>query len=552
MSTRTADIIIEGARVRTMLPGDLDGGAPRSIAIAGGRILGVGAADAVREAFRGSGTRIDDAAGRTITPGLIDAHLHPIQGVDIVQGVDLGGLTDLRIVLDRLREEAARVRRDTVGGWVRAWNLDYAAFEGTRIAAATIDEALGDVPALLYFFDVHTALVNTAGLAAAGITGARTFEDTSEVVVDADGRPTGELREESAYADVLAVIPKLSREETLDTARRTLALMCRSGLTGGAIMDGNTGTLDLLEALDATGSGLPVRIVSAVDVKPAADAEERARLMAQRDRGGDRWRGGMIKLYADGVIDSGTGWLYEPDTHGEGTTPFWADHDAFVRTVAEFTAAGFQIATHAIGDRAVGETISAYEAAGLRAAGRPTHRIEHLECLDPRDIARLAATGVTASMQLMHMQWRIPDGSDAWSERLGPDRAKQAWNAGSVLRAGAPLALGSDWPIAELDARVGLAWAMLRRTPGDRDAHVYEPEERLTALEALHGYTRGAALAQGDDDLGVIREGAHADLAVWEEDPALVSGDEILHLPVTTTYLAGVRDDAPTSAARAE
>ncbi|PII96811.1 amidohydrolase, partial [Leucobacter sp. OLES1] len=342
----------------------------------------------------------------TITPGLIDAHLHPIQGVDIVQGVDLGGLTDLRVVLDRLREEAARVRREPVGGWVRAWNLDYAAFEGVRIAAATIDEALGDVPALLYFFDVHTALVNTAGLAAAGITGARTFDDTSEIVVDADGRPTGELREESAYADVLAVIPKPSREETLDTARHTLALMRRSGLTGGAIMDGNTGTLDLLEALDTTGSGLPVRIVSAVDVKPAADAEERARLMAQRDRGGDRWRGGMIKLYADGVIDSGTGWLYEPDTHGEGTTPFWADHDAFVRTVAEFTAAGFQIATHAIGDRAVGETISAYEAAGLRAAGRPTHRIEHLECLDPRDIARLAATGVTASMQLMHMQWR--------------------------------------------------------------------------------------------------------------------------------------------------
>lgn len=551
MSTRTADIIIEGARVRTMLPGEPDG-AVRSIAIADGRILGVGDADAVRDAFRGAATRVDDAAGRTVTPGLIDAHLHPIQGVEIVQGVDLGGLTDLRTVLDRLREEAARVRRETVGGWVRAWNLDYAAFEGARIAASTIDEALGDVPALLYFFDVHTALVNSAGLAAAGITGARTFDDTSEIVVDADGRPTGELREESAYADVLAVIPKPSREETLDTARRTLALMRRSGLTGGAIMDGNTGTLDLLEALDTTGSGLPVRIVSAVDVKPAADAEERARLMAQRDRGGDRWRGGMIKLYADGVIDSGTGWLYAPDTHGEGTTPFWADHDAFVRTVAEFTAAGFQIATHAIGDRAVGETISAYEAAGLRAAGRPTHRIEHLECLDPRDIARLATTGVTASMQLMHMQWRIPDGSDAWSERLGPERATQAWNAGSVLRAGARLALGSDWPIAELDARVGLAWAMLRRTPGDRDAHVYEPEERLTALEALHGYTRGAALAQGDDDLGVIREGAHADLAVWEEDPALVPGDDILHLPVAATYLAGVRDDAPISAARAE
>lgn len=540
-----ADVILEGARVRTMVPGDArESGAPNlSIAMAGGRILGVGDAAEIAEAFRGTTTRIDDARGQTVTPGLIDAHLHPIQGVDIVQGIDLGGVTELCELLDRLRAEAAKVRRDTTDGWVRGWNLDYAAFEGAPLAASVIDEALGGVPAMLYFFDVHTALVNTAALQRAGVTGGHTFEDTSEVVLDASGKPTGELREESAWALVLAHIPQLSKEETLDTARSIFARMRRSGLTGGTIMDGSIATLDLLEALESDADGLPVRIVSAIDVRPSAGVEDRALALSQLHRAGARWRGGSIKLYADGVIDTGTGWLYAPDTHGDGLEPFWVDQEALRQTVREFTAAGFQIATHAIGDRAVGETISLYETVGCRAQNRPVHRIEHLECLDPRDIARLGATGITASMQMQHMQWRLPDGSDAWAERLGPERAAQAWSAASVLRAGAPLALGSDWPIADLDARQGMAWAVLRRTPGDRDGFVYEPHERLSAAQALHGYTRAAALAQGDDDLGVVRTGARADLALWADDPAAVTGDDLAELPVLATYLDGERLD---------
>lgn len=541
----SADVIIEGARLRTMLPGTEGDTDARigSVAIADGRILGVGDSAEISEAFRGASTRIDDARGQTVTPGLIDAHLHPIQGVDIVQGIDLGGVTELRELRDRLRAEAARVRRETTDGWVRGWNLDYAALEGAPIAASTIDEALGDVPAMLYFFDVHTALVNTAALQRAGITGGYTFDDTSEVVLDASGKPTGELREESAWALVLAHMPQLSREETLSTAREIFGRMRRSGLTGGTIMDGSIATLDLLEALDESADGLPVRIVSAIDVRPSAGSEDRALALSQLHRGGARWRGGSIKLYADGVIDTGTGWLYTADTHGEGLEPFWVDQEALRQTVQEFTAAGFQIATHAIGDRAIGETISLYEAVGCRAQNRPVHRIEHLECLDPRDIARLGATGITASMQLQHMQWRLPDGSDAWAERLGPERAAQAWSAASVLRAGAPLALGSDWPIADLDARHGMAWAVLRRTPGDRDGFVYEPHERLTAAQALHGYTRAAAIAQGDDDLGVIRPGARADLALWADDPATVTGDDLAELPVLATYLDGDRLD---------
>lgn len=542
MAQQTAETIIEGAIVHSIVPGDVDP-TPRSIAIAGGRILALGDPAEIRNAFAGASTRIEPADGMTVTPGLIDAHLHPIQGVELCQGVDLGGISNRRELSDALRAEAARVRAGAGGGWVRGWNLDYAVFDGVPLSSALIDEAVGGLPTLLYFFDFHTALASASALARGGITGARSFGDSSEIVVDAAGAPTGELREESAYQPILAAAPAPGRAETLDAARATLARMRRSGLTGGTIMDGDATTLDLLESLADSGTGLPVRIVSAVDVRPGYSAEKRAEIRALRDREGPRWRGGVIKLYADGVIDTGAGWLYEPDADGQGLTGFWGEQGRFVETVREFADAGFQIATHAIGDRAVGETISAYEAASGGGVGAARHRIEHLETLDPRDVRRLAETGITASMQLPHMQWRIPDGSDEWARRLGPERAARGWNAGSVLRAGARLALGSDWPIAELDARVGLAWAVLRRRPGARDDFVYEPHERLTNAEALHGYTRGAALAQGDEELGVIRPGAIADLAVWAADPLRVDGDDLAELPVTATYVDGARED---------
>lgn len=539
MAGTTADLIIAGARVHTMVEGDVHTG-PRSIAIAGGRVLAVGEADAIAAAFRGENTQIDDATGSTVTPGLIDAHLHPIQGVELCQGADLGGVRDLLELREALAAEAARVRNSGGSAWVRAWNLDYAVFDGAQLTSRFVDDAVGDLPAMVFFFDFHTAVASTEALRLSGITGARDFEDTSEIVVDAEGSPTGELREDSAYQPVLDIAPKPSRDETLAAARATFAKMRRSGLTGGTIMDGNSETLDLLEALDSSGMGLPVRIVSAMDVKPSYTAEQRAAIAAQRDRAGNRWRGGVIKLYADGVIDTGAGWLYEADADGDGLNGFWPNTEDFQAAVREFAEAGFQIATHAIGDRAVGETITAYEAVGSISRSGVPHRIEHLETLDPRDVARLAATGITSSMQMPHLQWRIADGSDEWARRLGPERASRAWAAGTVLRAGAPLALGSDWPIADLDARVGLAWAMLRRAPGDVDGFVYEPEERLTVAQALHGYTRGAALAQGDDDLGIIRAGARADLAVWAEDPLQASGDDLATLPVRATYLDGL------------
>ncbi|MEZ3160477.1 amidohydrolase family protein [Microbacterium sp. BWT-B31] len=481
--------------------------------------------------YIGPATEVVALAGQTVTPGLIDGHLHPLQGLELTLGVDLGGITTAQALLAALREEANRAIAEDSDPWVRGWNVAYDVFRELPLTAAAIDGAVLGLPTLLILFDGHTALASTEGLRRGGITRARELADTGVIVTDSGGVPTGELREMSAYEPVRLASPAVPRAEVLRKARALLWELRSSGLTGGCIMDGGAATLDLLTELDG-GPGLPVRLVTAIDHEPGFDEERTLANLALRDNSGKRWRSGLVKLYADGVVETGTSWLFDQDAAGGGIEPFWRDMEAYARTVSRYASAGFQVATHAIGDRAVASVIDAYVRVGSLSRSGAPHRIEHLETMADRDVARLAATGITASMQPLHMQHRSADASDEWSRRLGPARAARAWRAGDLWRVGAPVALGSDWPIAQNDARIGLAWAMLRRRPGDVHAPVFEAEQRLTAYQALHGYTIGSALAQGDSDLGIIAPGARADYAVWAADPLAVTGDELAQTPV--------------------
>jgi predicted amidohydrolase YtcJ len=537
MRTSFADSILVNANVVTLAPGRPEATA---IAVRAGRIIAVGDAETLAE-YRGAGTTVSDLGGRTVTPGLIDAHLHPIQGIELAAGVDFGGVRDPNVFLAELRKTAgsAQLERAHGGaGWVRGWNLDYDVFSTLPLTAAAIENAVLGLPTLLMFFDGHTALASREALHRAGITGARNFTDTSEIIVDAAGVPTGELREDSAFDLVLKSAPALTTAQTVERVREIFGQLGASGVTGGCIMDGNRASLDLLDEVDASGTGLPLRIVSALAHNPGYDEDRTQDYLSMRDRRGARWRGGLIKLFNDGVIDTGTAWLYEPDTQGDGLTSFWQDPTEFERVVQRYSAAGFQIATHAIGDRAIGTTIDAYLAAGVHS-GRAPHRIEHLECTADRDLARMAAAGITASVQPLHLQWRKADASDSWAARLGPERTARAWRVRDMIDAGALVALGSDWPVAQLDSRIGMAWARLRRTPGQPDAPVFEPTQVLTAAEALLGYTAWAAEAQGDRDLGRILPGFAADLAVWDDNPLTVSADELLSVPVHATLVNG-------------
>ncbi|WP_426517382.1 amidohydrolase [Diaminobutyricibacter sp. McL0618] len=509
-----------------------------AIAIRDGRVIAVGEERDVLE-YRSARTEIADLGGRTVTPGLIDAHLHPGLGATRAIGVDFTGVTDQATALALLRTEADRLAREGTDGWVRAQNLDYELFRTLPMTAAAIEAAVRGMPALLFLFDGHTGLASREALARSGIDGPRSFDDASRIVVDALGAPTGELRGTTAIELVLAHAPVQTTAQTIVRVRQILAELSATGFTGGCIMDGNRESLDLLEQLDTSPGGLPLRLVTAVDHGAGDDEDKVRENLSLRDRRGARWRGGVVKLYADGVIDTGTGWLYEPDSDGAGLQSFWKDQAAFVRTIRRYNDEGFHIATHAIGDHAISATIDAYATAGSRLGPAAPHRIEHLECMADRDLSRMAAAGVTASVQPLHMQWRKADGSDAWTTRLGPERAARGWRVRDMIDHGILVALGSDWPVAQLDARIGMAWARLRRAPGRPDDVVFEPDQVLTALEALKGFTSWAAEAQGDHDVGRIHPGFRADLAIWEANPLAVTADELPDVPVHATLVDG-------------
>lgn len=356
-------------------------------------------------------------------------------------------------------------------------------------------------------------------------------------MVDEAGAPTGELREPSAYQLVFEAAPAPSHEEDRDRLRDMFRRLAAVGLTGGAIMDGKDATVDLLAELEDRGE-LDHRVTVHHWHAVGDTDDDVARVIANRDRRGRLWQTGAIKLFSDGVIDTGTAWLHQPDSCGDGRAAFWPSWERYGEVVRAYHDAGFLIATHAVGDYAVSRVLDVYATLPERS-GLPFHSIEHLEVLSDADVSQLHGSGVTASMQPLHMQWRAADKSDNWTVRLGPDRDETGYRVRDVLDAGVTLTLGSDWPVAQYDPRLGMAWARGRHTPGDPSAHVFEPSQRLSGEEALLAYTLWPAQARGHDDRGLLAVGAVGDLTVWAADPVDASPDELPEIPIALTVVDG-------------
>jgi predicted amidohydrolase YtcJ len=313
--------------------------------------------------------------------------------------------------------------------------------------------------------------------------------------------------------------------------------MNRTGLTACHMMDGTLATPDECRDLERTDR-LTIRQVVPFTVEPTMTDEEITEAIEAGAQSGRLWRSGWAKLFIDGVVESGTAWLEQPDTHGRGTEPNWPDPERYADVIGRFARAGAPSITHAIGDRAVRCALDAYRRAGRVARG--PHRVEHIETMQDDQLPRFAGEGVVASQQAIHLQWMQPDMSDPWSTSLGRDRAGRGFRIGEIRRSGAVLALGSDWPVAGYDPREGMAWARLRRRPGDRGADSYLPDQRLSALEALEGYTTHAARAVNDQDVaGVIAPGYRGDLTAFAEDPVECDADDLPQLPVRLTVVDG-------------
>jgi predicted amidohydrolase YtcJ len=523
------DLIIWGARFRTLDP-DLP--VCSAVAIKDGSIVATGD-DASMRAMRGPGSTVVDGRGIAFVPGLTDSHIHPLMSTLTAQGADLFAATTLDDIRARLAAERTRVGP---GAWIQGWGLQFEPFAQTGIRGDLFDEATGGQPMLLRCVDLHTAVANRAALDRAGVHGPVAFAEEAAVVC-ADGVPTGELQEWAAIRLVQKVLPAVDDETRYHWFKESFRRFNAVGLTALHAMDGSPSDFDIYRRLEANGD-LTCRVVVPLWQEPRMTLSEMRDQLPFKSARGRLWRGGAAKFFIDGVIETGTGWLVEPDTRGQGSHPTWPEPERYAEAVSLFAGAGFQCITHAVGDRAVQAALDAYEAAG--AAPGVHHRVEHIELVQERDVPRFARLGVVASMQPLHMAAARADGSDEWAQRVGPRRTKQAFRAQTLRSAGAILALGSDWLVAPFDPRLGMAWARLRRTPGRLEMPPRAGDQALTGMQALAGYTTGAAMTISEEDVaGRIKPGFRADLTGFAADPVDTDADALPDLPVMMTIVAG-------------
>jgi predicted amidohydrolase YtcJ len=500
-------------------PGPAPEGAPTAVAVVGERIAAVGTdADIIRD--WGDGAEPIDARGGLITAGLEDAHIHFRMGAMSLVGADLSGAASVEELIERVRAYAARnPDRDWIMG--RGWT--YGPFGDRLPTRDELDRAVPDRPAFMDCFDGHTGWANSRALAAAGID--RDTPDPPGGVIVRDpstGEPTGALKEMAAEL-VEAASPQPSEDEKLDALVEASRLYAAAGLTSAQDAWSSPEEFRLYERLQERGP-LTARMRLALQMEPRLDPAEWDRRLAGWEESTFPWRtdpwirGGIVKGFVDGVVESRTAYMlgpYEGDT--SRGLPNWSDEE-LREAVAIAHRRGWQVELHAIGDAGVRQALDAYEALGPGQAAERRHRIEHIETIDPADIPRFARLGVVASMQPHHMDPQPADLA-VFTGNIGPERARTAFPWASIVRSGAVLALGSDWPVVRFDPSLALHAATTRQTADGWPEGGWQPQERIGIAEALDAYSWGGAYAaHAEEERGRVEPGALADLTVFDRD----------------------------------
>ncbi|MEV8337624.1 amidohydrolase [Leucobacter sp. NPDC077196] len=515
-----------------------DGASPQpagldTVAIRDGRVIAAGSRDELA-IHVGDDTVIDEHPGATLVPGLVDGHTHIVFGLELTRGVQLTDLT-LDEAQDRIAAAAAEA---APGTWLFGWGTDPNIFTESGFTGKLFDEAAAGHPVFLRLRDAHSAVINSAGIEAIGLTGRETFPDESAVGVDEQGQPTGYLLELSAMDLALGQVPAESHEELADRLAVVLNGMAASGITGTHVMDFHAGSREVLEILESRGD-LPIRLRFSPMVLPGATDETLEQTAALQGLHGRRWRVEGVKFMIDGTVDNGSAWLREPDCYGQGRRSIWTDTEAYRGALRFFAERGIATATHAIGDQGVAFVLDAIESLG-EVAQRSAHRIEHIETIPDSTVPRFAELSVAASMQPIHgTRHTRADRTDNWSVRLGEERASHGWRCRDIRESGAVLALGSDWPVTPYDPRVMMAESILRYPVARPELAPVQPKQALTVQQALEGYTSHAARAIGVDDEGAVRPGARAAFTVFAADPLTMSAQELATIDVVATYVDG-------------
>jgi predicted amidohydrolase YtcJ len=524
-----ADLIVTAGHIYTA---DSSRPTVEAFAVRGGRFAYAGSRDSAL-ALRGKGTRVLDLGDATVVPGLADAHAHLTDLGFSLQSVDLRGLDSYAEVVRRVAERARAIPK---GRWITGYGWDQNRWPGKRFpTSAALDSAVPDHPVLLDRIDGHAVLANRAAMQAAGITSQVKDPDGGRIERLAGGVPSG-VFVDNAMALVRRAVPAPTDDEIRSALMAAAQDVNRWGLVSIQDMGEPRRNIEQIEALARDGK-LPIRayVMIADDSADLAHYFERGPQAGLYD--GHVWIRG-IKLYADGALGSRGAALLAPYADDPGNRGLLVSSEQHLEQRTEDALRhGFQVSTHAIGDRGNRNALDAYEAA-LKAVPTPDARlrVEHAQVLSPADIPRFAKLGVIPSMQASHQTSDMP-----WAEdRLGPERVKGAYAWRSLLETGVIIPNGTDFPVEQVNPFITFHSAVSRQDSTGHPPGGWYPDQRMTRDEALKSMTIWPAHAAFQDSvMGSISRGKYADFTVLDQDIMTVPADRIQKTHVVVTYLGG-------------
>jgi predicted amidohydrolase YtcJ len=531
------DLVLRG-RVRT---GDPLAPVARGVAVHDGRVV---ALDEAALDLADAAAETVDLRGGTVLPGFGDGHVHPLWGGVELAGPQLRDATSVDEVVDAVRRYAAAHPDHE---WVQGGPYDATLAPHGRFDATWLDDAVPDRPVVLQSADHHCAWVNTEALRRAGIDSDTVDPPSGIVVRRPDGTPLGTLVEWTAMDLVLRHAPPATMADKQAGVAASTALFASAGVTW--VQEAALAPEDVEVYLAVAAAGrLSVRVNVALRAEPGSWPGQRADFVAARNAAAsspvaDQVSARSVKFFADGVIEAGTAALLTPYDDAPHTCglPVW--HPAeLAAAAAAFDADGFQLHIHAIGDAGVRAALDAVEHTA-RVNGPRDRRpvVAHTQLVDPGDLSRFDTLGVIANFEPLWTQLD-PVQTDLTLPRIGPARGARQFPMASLLRSGAVLSMGSDWPVSSYRPLEGLPVAVTRQTADDEPAAGWVPAERLPPEAALAAYTTGVAYQAFEErHWGSVTIGRRADLVWVDQDPLAVDARAWPRTEVVGTWLGGRR-----------
>jgi predicted amidohydrolase YtcJ len=529
-SRPTADLIITNAKIWTV---DKSLPMAQAVAILGDRIVAVGSSADV-DAWRGPNTHVVDAGGKLLLPGFNDAHVHFVSGGMQLTNVQLKDASSPQEFARRIGERAKVTAK---GEWILGGNWDETKWNPPNMPTKElIDAVTPDTPVFVSRYDGHMGLANSVALRLAGITAKTPDPPGGTVVRDAEGNPTGALKDAATdYID--KVIPPLSHDQRLKIVVRALAYAASVGVTSVQHLVASYDDIAVYSEL-LQRDELTTRIYAAPSITQVDDL---AKLGIGRAFGGPYLRIGALKAFADGSLGSGTAYFYEPFLNQGTNRGLLSDEmhpiSLMRNRYMKADAAGLQICTHAIGDEGISTILDLYSEV-IKAHGEADRRlrIEHAQHMAAKDFERFAQLHVIASVQPYHA---IDDGRFA-EAHIGHDRASRTYAFRTFLDHGVRLAFGTDWEVAPLDPLLTVYAAVTRATLDGKNPNGWFPEQKLSVAEAIEAYTVGSAYAEFQEKVkGSITPGKLADMVLLSDDIFSIVPEKIRDVRVLQTFVGG-------------